>query len=307
VFSGQAIALTEGVLKIMFMTKLKIAGALLLAVGVAGSGAGALTYRGMAGEQNGPQAEKPSTPPRVEREEQKAEPIRPVVRTREDKLKLAAADDPAPRIEREKIEREKIALDYHRDTEQLYSEQERRWVQQLVEARLRLMRTEDQLRMTERENNPEAEKVSSRLKAEREEFKQAEEVYANKDHPHLKVRREALRRVQEKWDRITSDRANLLSKVRREFVEAEEELRLLERMQAIQREKALRELEAAGDQVRKLQVAPSQMEPAARGSMELEVKVDRLLREIAELRREIRRQSTDKASEPFPRPQRDKP
>jgi RNA polymerase sigma factor (sigma-70 family) len=308
VFSAQAIALTEEVLKTMFMTKLKIAAALLLAVGVAGSGAGALTYGGMAGEQAGPQAEKSSTPPRVDREEQKAEPIRPVVRTREDKLNLAAADDPAPRIEREK--RSQLlpaARDYLHHAEEEYYEQERRWIRQLVEARLRLMQTEDQLRMAERENNPEAEKVSSRLKTEREEVKQAEEVYADKDNPHLKARREALRRVQEKWDRITSDRANLLSKVRREFVEAEGDLRLLERMQAIQREKALRELEAAGDQVRRLQVASPQMEPAARGSMELEVKVDRLLREIAELRREIRRQSTDKASEPFPRPQRDKP
>jgi hypothetical protein len=55
-----AVALAEGVLKSMLMTKLKVAAAILLVVGMAGSGAGVLTYRGVAGERPSPEGQKPS-------------------------------------------------------------------------------------------------------------------------------------------------------------------------------------------------------------------------------------------------------
>jgi RNA polymerase sigma factor (sigma-70 family) len=151
--SGQAVALAEGVLKTMFVTKLKIVAAVLLAVSVAGSGAGVLTYGGMAGEQASPQAEKLSTPPAVERREQKAESTRPVVRTQEDKLKAATE---AARVEarRQQVRRNEllfVARDNLRSMEQQYEVQEHRWIEQLIEARLRMMQAEDKLRKTERE------------------------------------------------------------------------------------------------------------------------------------------------------------
>jgi WD40 repeat protein len=48
--SAPVAALTEGVLKAMLVTKLKIVTAVMLTVGVVGSGAGMLTYRAMAGQ-----------------------------------------------------------------------------------------------------------------------------------------------------------------------------------------------------------------------------------------------------------------
>ena len=88
---------------------------------------------------------------------------------------------------------------------------------------------------------------------------------------------------------------------------AEEELRLLERLQAIQRERAVRNLQAADEQVRRLKGASSRVEPTARGSLELETKVDQLLREIADLRRELRRQQTDKRQQKLPDGRPDQP
>jgi RNA polymerase sigma factor (sigma-70 family) len=65
VISAQAGALAEGVLKAMLLTKLKIATACLLALGIVGGGATALAYRGLAGEQ--PEAADPPAPPREPR------------------------------------------------------------------------------------------------------------------------------------------------------------------------------------------------------------------------------------------------
>src|SRR5207249_2177692 len=63
VISANAAALTEGVLRTMFMTKVKTVLAGFLAVGVIGSGAGLITYHGLAAGPEKPQreaAEKPS-------------------------------------------------------------------------------------------------------------------------------------------------------------------------------------------------------------------------------------------------------
>src|SRR5579884_3737996 len=52
--STQVITLTEGVLRAMFMTKLKTAATILLAVALAGTGTGTLAYRSQASGQPGP-------------------------------------------------------------------------------------------------------------------------------------------------------------------------------------------------------------------------------------------------------------
>jgi RNA polymerase sigma factor (sigma-70 family) len=55
--SAQAVALAEGVLRAMFLTKLKVAVAVLLAVAVAGTAAGVLTHQALAAEQQGDKKE----------------------------------------------------------------------------------------------------------------------------------------------------------------------------------------------------------------------------------------------------------
>jgi RNA polymerase sigma factor (sigma-70 family) len=64
VISSKVAALTEGVLRVMFITKLKTTAVVLLAVVVAGTGTGVLTYRTPAAEQPGsaPEASTSSAP-----------------------------------------------------------------------------------------------------------------------------------------------------------------------------------------------------------------------------------------------------
>ncbi len=256
----------------------------------------------MAGEQASPQADKLSTPAGIERQEQKGEPTQPTVRTKNDKLKLPAAEA-EPEARRQQERRRQLlagARDYLRNMEQKYDEEERRWINQLIEARLRMMQAEDKLRLTERDQDPANSAKYSALKAQQNELAQAESLYADKNHPRMKERREALRKVEEEWKKTEDDRSRLLRQARMEFLEAEEQLRLLERSQAFQREKARRRLEAADERLRFLEEGPLSADSSKQGLPELEHKVDRLLREMADLRREIRRQQTegDKQSPP---------
>jgi hypothetical protein len=68
--SAQVVALTEGVLKAMFLTKLKIAAAILLTIGLFGAGGGALTYNSWARERTD---DKKDAAPTKEKPDAKAE------------------------------------------------------------------------------------------------------------------------------------------------------------------------------------------------------------------------------------------
>jgi hypothetical protein len=92
-----------------------------------------------------------------------------------------------------------------------------------------------------------------------------------------------------------------------ELLGAEENIRLLERSQEFQREKARRRLDAADERVMQLEQESSPAAPAKQGTTELETKVDRLLREMAELRREIRRLQTDKSQQQLPKSRPNQP
>lgn len=61
--STNVAALTEGVLRAMFITKLKTAAAVLLAVALAGTGAGVLTYRSAAGQPGPSSGARPDEAP----------------------------------------------------------------------------------------------------------------------------------------------------------------------------------------------------------------------------------------------------
>ena len=262
----------------MFMTKLKIAAAILFAVGVTGSGAGVLTYGGVAEEQAKPRAQKAATAAANEPDGKGT--------------KLSARAGKGSELIAPDLERE-LAL-----AESDYVQQERKWSKELVEARLRLMQTEDKLRNSGNEfYSSDEHDIRNRLTHSEAQLRQRERAMADKEHPRIKQSREETRRLQEQWNDITDKHAQVLADARREFVNAEEDLRLLERLQTMKREKAIRKLQAADEQVRRLQGGVSHVESAARGSLELETKVDQLLRELADLRREIRRQQTDKGQQ----------
>jgi RNA polymerase sigma factor (sigma-70 family) len=70
VASAHAAALAEGVIRAMFLTKLKVAAAVLVALGLTGAGAGVLTHQALAAKQTdtpvarGPDAAEPGDPPK---------------------------------------------------------------------------------------------------------------------------------------------------------------------------------------------------------------------------------------------------
>jgi RNA polymerase sigma factor (sigma-70 family) len=272
ILSGQAVALTEGVLKTMFVTKLRFAAALVI-MAAAGTGAGVGTYGAMTGEQ--PPAQKAPTPTAKESNEQ---PVRPPVTKAG--LQLEAAQ-----------------LNYQ-DAEADYEQRERQWTRELVAARLRAMEAEDRLKIIERDRDHSSQSdLSTQLKQSQVELSFNERTYTNKDDPRLTQLRKRILQLQEQLQSISERRDSDLAQARKEYVKADEELRLLERLQTIQRERAQRNLAAADDQIRKMKGASIQTEPAARGSVDLEIKVDRLLREIGDLRREIRRQAMEKSQQ----------
>ena len=268
VLSGQAVALAEGVLKTMFLTKLKIVAAVLLVAGVAGSGAGVLTYGGVAGEQKDPQAEKLPTPPADEPQGVKPPPA--IVRTRDDKLK-STAQKPDAEGKQKPLPLAAARNDLMRE-EARYEMQEREWMREMVDARLRMMQAEDKLRRTEREQDTESG-MYSQLKAARDTLEQAEREYTNKYHPNLELQRDAVRKLEQRYNRIEGQRASILRQARMELLEAEENIRLLERSQEFQREKARRRLEAADERILQLEQGSSRVEPAKRSTSELETKV----------------------------------
>jgi hypothetical protein len=85
------------------------------------------------------------------------------------------------------------------------------------------------------------------------------------------------------------ERAPRLAKARREMIEAEEDLRALDRRQAARRARAQARLAAADEDVRRLRGASAAVQPPDRRLADLEEKWDLLIRELTELRREIRR------------------
>jgi hypothetical protein len=184
--------------------------------------------------------------------------------------------------------------------EQEYAAQERKWIQELVEARLRVMEMEDRLRNAREIYTADELNIRDQLTASQAQLKARERIGVNDSK--VNESRQIVRRFEDEWNTIAARHARILAHVRRAFVEAEEDLRLLERLQAVRRERAVRNLQAADEQVRRLHGASPQLEPATRGSVALETKVDQLLREMAELRRELRRQQTDKGQQPERRP-----
>ncbi len=288
VLSGPAVALAEGALKSMLMTKLKVAAAILLVVGLAGSGAGVLTYDGVTGEQSKLQAEKLSTPAENEPQQQRSEAPSPPAGSKEDKTKLKpAASD-------RKLNALQEAYTQFSDLEQEYRRQESHWLDERLNTRLRLMEKEDQLKWIERTHAAARELNYAQLKRWAEQH-------------GVGTARKQLQAEEEEYKAWEQARPDQLGRARKEFLAAEEENKAVERFQAFQRDRLIRRMETANERVMRLEEESRSGEPAMRAPSELEAKLDRLFREIADLRREIRRQQTDKGPNPPPERRPDQP
>jgi hypothetical protein len=151
--------------------------------------------------------------------------------------------------------------------------------------------------MLEQEQDAERAAVYTLLKACENDLKHAE---LNGQADVHRRSRDAVQSLRDRWERIedkSNDPSSMLNRIRTQFIEADEKLRFLERVQAFERERVLRRVEAAEESVRKLQQDSSRAIPAIQASAELERKINRLLRDVSELRREIRRQPSDQSQE----------
>jgi hypothetical protein len=264
----------------MWATQFKLVAAVLLAVGVLAGGAGLLLYSAHGDDRGaGPTGSAKKVPP-PERPEPRADAGKGEGRARA--LVQARAEV--------------------RDMEQEFLKWERNCTEELIKARSRVMACEDHLRSLEREQalhrereRDEAKPVEMRvhlLQATVHDLeKNLREGKADKQTTRqLDRARAQLRELEDRTRNNERKRNAQLAEARQELVAAEEGLRLIERRQAFERTRWHGRLEAADERVRLLKGG----EPLGRGAMErrqreLERKLDLLLRELTELRREMRR------------------
>jgi hypothetical protein len=94
------------------------------------------------------------------------------------------------------------------------------------------------------------------------------------------------------------ERTEVLIQARERFLTVEEGLRRLDRVQAVQRERALARLAAAAEAVRPAPIGASRRETTPRVPADLEQRLDRLSRDVSELRRAVERLATERGRAP---------
>jgi RNA polymerase sigma factor (sigma-70 family) len=292
VVSPGVCALAEGVLRGMAMTKLKTAAVLVLALGLLGTGAGAVAHRlsagqeppprenagekaGVKGPQEGP-AKRPApvAPDKAQEARRHAELL---AQLRDAERRLTTLEDDYPRLEKE-------------------------WTEVLIEARQKLVREEERVRMLEREQAAERDRESGQLRAAQAALDKVAEVQAQQQPAQPKYRdlgdlpRE-LKRLQERVEELEAlskkreaERTDRLIQARQALVREEERLRQVERKQAFERERAEARVRAAAEQVREAERRLRGADAPPPRAGELDRKLEVLLREVRELRREIERQ-----------------
>ncbi len=303
------LTLTEGVLRAMFLSKLKFAAAVVLATALIGAGAGWATHRAGADEAPGAgpiaQAGAPPNAPGRPAEDEKAVEKR---RRNEQRERLARAED------------------LQRIAERKLDAQEEQWLAELIEARLKVINLQEELKARERDvadlsapPEPLADPRLRTLMHERNaaaEDLQARKIRVNEKDAvterltkQLEAVEGQIRQREQELDKEAADKKKQRDKVladmrslRRNLVEAEEKLRALRRRQEWQREAARHDLEDQAQRVRQWRQALGDGEsgspPAARRPAELEKQLDQVLRELTELRRTLRRQQEERPEEP---------
>jgi RNA polymerase sigma factor (sigma-70 family) len=311
------LTLTEGVLRAMFLRKLKFAAVVLLATMLVGVGAGWAAYRAAAGEAPGAGPIALAVPPANAPPVPKNPPGPP------------AADEKAAEEHRRDEHRERLALAEKqlRLSEKEIEAQEEQWLEELIEARLKIMNLQQEISTRERElaggpatENSLADPALRNLMSDRDKLAQMLEqlrrLQAKGDDPatdrltkEIAATEDNMRKREQELNKDVAEKKKVqeraladLRGLRRDFLVAEEKLRALRRRQEWKREEARRDLEDRAQHVRQcrqsLEDAGSGPPPKAQQPVELEKKLDQVLRELAELRRTLRRPEENKQEEP---------
>ena len=267
--STAVVALAQGGVTVMFLTRLKVALVLVAVFGLVGTGAGWLANTPGKGEPAAVAVSKD----RRGRDR------------RADALAAARAD-----LRRAAEEAEKADVDL---------------TNLLIKVRQGLVELEEQLRQTEEESLPQLSAKQTRLHRETEQLvvalTQLERTLKNADRePQVIALKRRLDDVQKRrlvlgnqeatWQ---AERGKRRLELRRQMVSQEENIRELERKRDAHRDQAERRRETIAERIRRLEGDPLPRE-SDRSQRGLERKLDAIQRDLAELRRDVQRLRTGK-------------
>jgi RNA polymerase sigma factor (sigma-70 family) len=286
--SSSVIRLTEGVLQAMCATKLKMAVAVLLVVSMLSGGAGLLAYRVWGADRLVPAAGEREEAQAPQRAEQSTAP--PAKGAPAEAEKDRAREEVAKQLQQARSQ--VVEMDARLHT------LEKHWTDELIQVRGQQVASEENLRLIERQQAVERARERAEINTlERRVLDMKMGAGKDKDAAEFEKSSETLLSLDKRWKQNEEQRSARLTNARQDLVAAEERLRLLEREQSAERGRVQAQLEAAEERVRLLQGEAPASDAAGRRAAELERKVDLLLRELTELRKELRR-PPDEGSRP---------
>jgi RNA polymerase sigma factor (sigma-70 family) len=276
-----AVTLTEGVLRAMWITKLKVVASVLLAAGILGGGAGTLAYRLGAAEPTSGRAQASGPVPGAASQRppqadtavpgRQAAPVRPAAEKQE--KRLAEAQKRASELK-----------------ENLWVREDK-WSVERLKAHADIIPVEENLQEAKRRNDLRHQRLQVRIRVAERQLSEALEREKAEKAAALEKQLDQLYREAEEQE--VEFRAGA-SPQRRLLLEKQEELRLRERQQAMERDRMQADLDAAEAKVRWLRGEGP--DPTARS--DIDQKLGRLLREVDEMRRELRQRGPERGDRP---------
>jgi hypothetical protein len=273
----RVIELCDGVLRTMMLSKLKLTTAMVLTVGLIGGGAGWVTLTpggpGIAHADGPPAKAKPVADPEVaEREAEDARNQKVGALRDNAQADLLTAQD-------------KLAI------------QEEKWAQERIHARVRVAEAEERYKQLERYDVGETAEAKKRLHAsdvamnlERQIVQAQGDKRPTEDlQKKLAETLDIQTRAQHLCDKKKAELADQIVRARRDLVSAEEQLSLLDRHINMKRRSAQALVDEAQDRLSQLRGAASRIDPAERRNKDVDRKLDDVLHELTELRREMKK------------------
>jgi RNA polymerase sigma factor (sigma-70 family) len=309
VASPQVIGWADGAIRAMTLSKLTTTAGAVLAVGMMGLGGAWVAGPGgrpAAAFAEGPQQQADERAPGAVAEQPQDDRAEQRRREIEESKRRAEEAERAEQRRRAELRDMLVQTEVEiRQQEEALLERERRALRDVIEARLKFMAAEDRLKQLQRQHErlPDDSTVVAALKnsvAEDELQLQEREQKLGSDHPDTQSARQRLKAHREQLDlamRGSADRPRQLeqdlAKARREFVEAETEYRVSEQRAALEKQRQQRRLEVLDQHWREV-AGQARRAPQPRADdrdrlADLERKLDELLREVRDLRREGRR------------------
>jgi len=273
----RVIGWADGVIRAMMLTKLKFAAGVVLAAGLLGGG-GAW----VAGPGGGPGvalAEAPQGEPQRSTD-QEARDRAEAQRRRTAEERLQQLDETEKQIHHQ----ERRILDTERGS-----------LRSVIDARLQFMAAEDRLKVLQRQRDAFFdEKLAVSLNTQIADLMLTRKAMAETNgpsHPSVLAMDKKIEYLKElvttnPSSRVSPQLSKELDDARREFVEAEVEFRVREQEANLARARSLKRLEVLDEQWRSL---ARQRSDAREPSLDLERKLDELIREVRELRREMKK------------------